>query len=77
MEIDLEYSGGAILEVETRIEVQDLDLQEGQGTSTETSDVDEVKSDLLEGFEHLEKHLKWSETIDHLNHRDGDFRGGR
>lgn len=75
MEIDLEYSGGAILEVETRIEVQDLDLQEGQGTSTETSDVDEVKSDLLEGFEHLEKHLKWSETIDHLNHRDGDFRG--
>ncbi|VFQ87416.1 unnamed protein product [Cuscuta campestris] len=74
MEIDVEYSGGAILEVETRIAVQDLDLEEKEGTSREASDVDAIKSDLLEGFEHFQKHMKSEETPDHLNHTDEDFR---
>ncbi|XP_016563902.1 testis-expressed protein 2-like isoform X3 [Capsicum annuum] len=56
-EIDVQYSGGAILDLETRLEVQDLDLHEGD----EASVVDDVKSDLLEGFEHLSEQFKHSD----------------
>ncbi|KAM3319340.1 testis-expressed protein 2-like isoform X3 [Capsicum chacoense] len=56
-EIDVQYSGGAILDLETRLEVQDLDLNEGD----EASVVDDVKSDLLEGFEHLSEQFKHSD----------------
>ncbi|PHT87880.1 hypothetical protein T459_09986 [Capsicum annuum] len=56
-EIDVQYSGGAILDLETRLEVQDLDLHEGD----EASVVDDVKSDLLKGFEHLSEQFKHSD----------------
>lgn len=69
-EIDLEYSGDAILNVETRLEVQELDLQEGEGTSLESSGVGEVTSDLLEGIEYYGKQLNLSEGADELLQRD-------
>ncbi|VFQ86556.1 unnamed protein product [Cuscuta campestris] len=76
MEIDIEYSGGAIFEIETRLEVQDLELQEG-GPSAESRSVDEVKADLLEGIEHFRENMTYSEetagACDH--HRDEDLRG--
>ncbi|KAK4375813.1 hypothetical protein RND71_006490 [Anisodus tanguticus] len=59
-EIDLQYSGGAILDVETRVAVQDLDLPEGDEPEIESSDHD-VKYDLLEGAERFGK-LKHSEV---------------
>ncbi|CAH9056610.1 unnamed protein product [Cuscuta epithymum] len=75
MEIDIEYSGGAIFEIETRLEVQDLELEEG-GPGLESSSVDEVKADLLEGIEQYRENLKYSEeTADDDDHRDeGDLR---
>lgn len=70
-EIDIEYSGGAILNVETRLEVQELDFQEGEGPASESSVVGEVTSDLLEGIEHYRKQLNLSEErTDELVQRD-------
>lgn len=70
-EIDLEYSGDAFLNVETRLEVQELDLQEGEGTALESSGVGEVASDLLEGIEYYGKQLNVSEEgADELVQRD-------
>lgn len=78
LEIDIEYSGGAIFEIKTRLEVQDLELQEG-GPSLESSSLDEVKADMLEGIEQFSENLKYSEeTADSCDHRDeGDVKGGR
>ncbi|KAL3512958.1 hypothetical protein ACH5RR_025675 [Cinchona calisaya] len=72
-EVDIEYCGGAILNIETRLEVRELDLQEGEGKSFESSTVDQVASDLLESFEHMGKNLKISEEKDdELDERDGE-----
>ncbi|CAN4087908.1 unnamed protein product [Withania somnifera] len=71
-EIDVQYSGGAILDLETRLEVQDLDLHEGYEASLDSSDVDDVKSDLLEGFEHFSEQFKHSdENSDKMDQRNG------
>ncbi|MBA0778633.1 hypothetical protein Gotri_006480, partial [Gossypium trilobum] len=57
-EVDMEYSGGALLGVETRLEVRDQDFQKGiVDTTSESSSVEDMSSDLLEGFEHFGKHL--------------------
>nr|XP_027125723.1 testis-expressed protein 2-like [Coffea arabica]XP_027125724.1 testis-expressed protein 2-like [Coffea arabica]XP_027125725.1 testis-expressed protein 2-like [Coffea arabica] len=72
-EVDIEYCGGAILNVETRIEVRELHVQEGEDKLFESSAVGQVTSDLLESFEHLGKNLKVSEEkekADQLNKRD-------
>lgn len=61
--IDIEYSGGMLLDITTRIEVRDLDFPEAD-TSSESSSVGGVTSDLLEGFEHFQKQLKLSEETD-------------
>ncbi|GJV40299.1 testis-expressed sequence 2 protein [Tanacetum coccineum] len=45
MEIDIEYYGGAVLDIETRLEVQELENTE----SSDSTSVNEVTSDLLEG----------------------------
>ncbi|KAJ4962125.1 hypothetical protein NE237_022035 [Protea cynaroides] len=64
MEIDIEYSGGAILEVETRLEVREPAFQKGiRNSSLESNSVGEATSDLLEGFEYLGNQLNHSEEI--------------
>ncbi|XP_044466411.1 testis-expressed protein 2-like [Mangifera indica] len=54
-EVDFEYSGGVVLDVETRLEVCELDA------NSESSSVGDVSSDLLEGFEYYGKQLNISE----------------
>ena len=57
-EVDAEYSGGILLDVETRLEVRDLDFQKGiVDTNSESNSVENMSSDLLEGFEHFGKNL--------------------
>ncbi|KAE8655521.1 Subtilase family protein isoform 1 [Hibiscus syriacus] len=57
-EVDAEYCGGVLMDVETRIEVRDLDFQKGiENTNSESNSVENMSSDLLEGFEHFGKHL--------------------
>ncbi|CAK8572185.1 unnamed protein product [Lathyrus sativus] len=69
LEVDIEYSGGAVLEIETRLEARELELQtKTEDSNSEPSNVGAVPSDLLEGFEYLEKQLK-------LEERDNDFQG--
>ncbi|KAK4350676.1 hypothetical protein RND71_029989 [Anisodus tanguticus] len=71
-EIDVQYSGGAILDLETRLEIQDLDLHEGGEASFDSCAVDDVKSDLLEGFEHFSEQFKHSdENTDKTDQRNG------
>ncbi|KAF5186109.1 Testis-expressed protein [Thalictrum thalictroides] len=77
MEIDIEYSGGAILDIETRIEVREADFEKGiVNSSIDSSAVDEASSDLLEGFEHFGNQLKLSGEIgDEIENRDsGDIK---
>ncbi|CAI8603183.1 unnamed protein product [Vicia faba] len=67
LEVDIEYSGGAVLEIETRLEPCELELQtKSEDSNSEPSNDGAVPSDLLEGFEYLEKQLK-------LEGRDNDF----
>ncbi|KAM7479542.1 hypothetical protein LguiA_027755 [Lonicera macranthoides] len=62
LEIDIEYSGGMLLDITTRIEVRELDFPEAD-TNSESSSVGGVTSVLLEGFERFQKQLKISEEI--------------
>uniref|UniRef100_A0A1D1Z7G6 Testis-expressed sequence 2 protein n=1 Tax=Anthurium amnicola TaxID=1678845 RepID=A0A1D1Z7G6_9ARAE len=58
-EVDIEYSGGIILDIETRLEVCEPDFQKGLvGSSLEPNTAGEVTADLLEGFEHYGDQLK-------------------
>lgn len=70
LEIDIEYSGGAVLDIETRLEVRELEYQKGLvDTNLESGSVGQVTSDLLE--EYLGKQLKLpEETVDGLDNRD-------
>ncbi|KAF8389532.1 hypothetical protein HHK36_024047 [Tetracentron sinense] len=72
MELDIEYSGGAILDIETRLEVREPDFQKGiVNTSLESSSVEEATSELLEGFEYFGNQLKLSEkTVDEIKKKD-------
>lgn len=54
-EVDLEYSGGVVLDVETRIEVQEL-----ADPNLESNSVKDVSSFLLEEFEQLRNQLNLS-----------------
>ncbi|XP_048329457.1 uncharacterized protein LOC107419625 isoform X1 [Ziziphus jujuba] len=75
LEVDIEYSGGAVLGIETRLEVRELDPDKSMAESNhEPSSVRDVSSDLLEGFEHFSKQLKIDEeTIDALEQKgEGD-----
>ncbi|XP_039052683.1 uncharacterized protein LOC120194439 isoform X1 [Hibiscus syriacus] len=61
-EVDAEYSGGILLDVETRLEVSDQDFQKGLVVSnSESNSAENSSSDLLEGFEHFGKHLNLPE----------------
>ncbi|KAE8658720.1 pentatricopeptide repeat-containing protein [Hibiscus syriacus] len=61
-EVDAEYSGGILLDVETRLEVSEQDFQKGLvDSNSESNSTENVSSDLLEGFEHFGKHLNLPE----------------
>lgn len=66
-EIDLQYSGDAILEVETRVAVQDLDLPEGDEPETESGVIHDVKYDLLEGVEQFGKQKHSEVNVDKMD----------
>ncbi|KAJ1383004.1 Synaptotagmin-like mitochondrial-lipid-binding domain [Sesbania bispinosa] len=75
LEVDIEYSGSAVLEIETRLEVGELELHRGtEGSNPESSNVGAVPSDLLEGFEYFGKQLNLAEGVNDLQvpKEDGD-----
>ncbi|XP_004241487.1 uncharacterized protein [Solanum lycopersicum] len=71
-EIDLQYSGDAILEVETRVAVQDLDLPEGDEPETESGAIHDVKYDLLEGVEQFGKQKHSEVNVDKMDQAKED-----
>lgn len=73
LEIDVEYLGGMVLDIETRLEIRELEF-EGEETRFNGNTAGEVTSDLLEGFEYLGKQLKLSkETIDDIQQKDEGY----
>lgn len=58
IEMDIEYSGGAVLCIETRLEVPELD---SQNSTVESSSVGEATTDILEEFEQMQEDLKLSD----------------
>ncbi|KAL5982970.1 hypothetical protein ACLOJK_017050 [Asimina triloba] len=77
MEADIEYSGGAILYVETRLEVREPDFQKGiVNMSMEEGAGREVSSDLLEGIKQYGNQIHSKDTADTVEKRDeGDKLG--
>ncbi|KAK2655556.1 hypothetical protein Ddye_008608 [Dipteronia dyeriana] len=76
-DIEIEYSGGAVLDVETRLEVCELNAQKDiVGENLDSSSVGDVSSDLLEGFEYFGKQLNVSKgTIGGQDQKgDGDLK---
>ncbi|KAI3706011.1 hypothetical protein L1987_76263 [Smallanthus sonchifolius] len=68
MELDIEYHGGAVLDIETRLEVQELQ-------NPESKSVDDVTTDLLEGFEYYGEQLELNEqTNQTMGHKDEEKR---
>ena len=79
-EVDIEYCGGLVLDIETRLEVQELDSQKGVvNADSGPSSVRDACQDLLEGFEHHGKQLNFSEgTVDSGEWRDeGNPKSGK
>lgn len=66
LEVDIGYYGGAVLDVETRLEVCEIDFQRGsEDGRPESGSVGDVSADLLEEFEHFGKELNLAEgTVD-------------
>ncbi|KAK7391826.1 hypothetical protein VNO78_20249 [Psophocarpus tetragonolobus] len=76
VEVDIEYSGGALLEIETRIEGHELELHAGtEDSNPPTNSAAAVPSDLLEGFEYFGEQLNFAERTDDLQEQkqDGDW----
>lgn len=71
-EVDIEYSGGAVLGIETRLEVRELDPEKSTvGPNSESNSVGDVSSELLEGFEYYGKQLNLAEgTIEEPEHKE-------
>ncbi|XP_076913037.1 uncharacterized protein LOC143571520 [Bidens hawaiensis] len=68
VELDIEYYGGAVLDIETRIEVQELE-------NPDSKYVDAVTPDLIEGFEHYGEQIKLNEqTNQAVDHKDDERR---
>ncbi|RHN52198.1 hypothetical protein MtrunA17_Chr6g0477861 [Medicago truncatula] len=72
LEVDIEYSGSAILEIETRLEVGEL---EKEGSNPESNNVGSVPSDIIQDFENLDKQLGLAEGMNDLQEpkEDGDW----
>ncbi|KAK7314828.1 hypothetical protein VNO77_33356 [Canavalia gladiata] len=62
LEVDIEYSGSALLEIETRFEVREV-----EGSNPESSNVEAVPSDLLEDFKYLGEQLNHAEGMNDLH----------
>lgn len=75
LEVDIEYSGSAILEIETRLEVGEL---EKEGSNPESNNVVSVPSDIIQDFENLDKQLGLAEGMNDLQEpkEDGDWNNG-
>ncbi|XP_010459394.1 PREDICTED: testis-expressed sequence 2 protein-like [Camelina sativa] len=57
-ELDIEYSGEAVIDVETRVDIREVDLQKGiTDTRLQTSYAGEVPSNFAVGVEDFEKQL--------------------
>lgn len=80
-EVDIEYAGGALLGIETRLEVGDPDLRrEIEDSNPDLGNGGGVSSDLIGGFEYLGKQLNLPEGIsDNLDEpkKDGDANIGK
>ncbi|XP_050376377.1 uncharacterized protein LOC126793797 [Argentina anserina] len=58
LEVDIGYYGGAVLDVETRLEVRELDFPKGIGdASSDSGSARDMSTDLFEEFEYFGKHL--------------------
>ncbi|KAG9442027.1 hypothetical protein H6P81_017881 [Aristolochia fimbriata] len=74
MEVDFEYSGGAVLDVETRVEVREPELQEGlEQTSLDPTSSGDATPDLLKGLEYYEEQLKLSTVAAHRLDKSTDI----
>lgn len=60
LEVEVEYCGGLVLDIETRLEVQNLQ-KDMVDTNSESSSVGDVSADLLEGFEYFGEQLNLPE----------------
>lgn len=73
LEVDIGYSGGAVLGIETRLEVRELDPDISMADSNlQSSSVGDVSSDLLEGFEYFGKQLKLKEETTDAPEQKGE-----
>lgn len=73
LEVDIEYSGGAVLGIETRLEVRELDPEKNIADSNpEANSVGDVSSDLLEGFEYFGKQLNLDEEASDAIEQKGE-----
>ncbi|KAJ6841259.1 uncharacterized protein M6B38_307690 [Iris pallida] len=71
VEVDIEYSGGLLLDVETRIEICEPELEKDfMDTSYAPSSVGEVTSDLLEGIEFYGNQLRSSSSPNLTENRE-------
>ncbi|GAB2225445.1 hypothetical protein Droror1_Dr00006237 [Drosera rotundifolia] len=71
IEMDIEYSGGMVLYVESRLEVGELDAQNGVVAQNMESGSDgELTTHLLEGFEQHEELNHLGMTIDSIEQKD-------
>ncbi|KAK6646197.1 hypothetical protein PHAVU_L006701 [Phaseolus vulgaris] len=76
VEVDIEYSGGALLEIETRLEPRELELDAGtENSNPQPNNAGAVPSDLLEDFKYFEEQLNFEErTNDLQEHKEeGDW----
>ncbi|XP_028783191.1 testis-expressed protein 2 [Neltuma alba] len=72
-EVDIEYSGGALLDIETRLEVGELDNAPGvEDSDADSRDAVDVSSDLLQGLEDLGKQLNLSDGMGDSQDPKGD-----
>lgn len=71
-ELDVEYAGSLVLGIETRLEVGELDSERTiLDPDSESNSVEDVPSELLEGFEYLEKQLDLAEvTSEGFKHKE-------
>ncbi|KRH34290.1 hypothetical protein GLYMA_10G174700v4 [Glycine max] len=76
VEVDIEYSGGALLEIETRLEVRELELHAGtEDSNPQPNNAGAVPSDLLEGFKYFGEQLNFAERTNDVQEQkeDGDW----
>ncbi|KAE9589698.1 putative PH domain, MMM1 domain-containing protein [Lupinus albus] len=75
LEMDIEYYGGLVLEIETRLEVRELELQRGtEDSNPEPSNSGSVPSYFLEGVEYFGKQLNLFERTNDLQEHKEDVK---